>query len=132
MVVRNQTKTKCSTREFVIPEPLAEILESCKNKKGYIIHGKDETKPAPFSTLRRMYKAAFKTLGIEGYDNHDWRATFGTQLKDAGISSAQVADLMGHADTRMVETTYAPTRHESIMKHKYTVNKISSWAQPVP
>ena len=131
-IVREKTKTKSSTREFVIPEPLAVILESCVNRNGYIIHGKDKTKPAPFSTLRRTYQSAFKKLSINGYDNHDWRATFGTQLKDAGISSAQVADLMGHADTRMVETTYAPTRHESIMKHKYTLNKINSWAPPVP
>ena len=131
-IIRNKTKTKSSTREFVIPEPLAQILESSRNKKGFIIHGKDETKPVPFSTLRRLYRAAFKQLGVEGYDNHDWRATFGTQLKEAGITSAQVADLMGHADTRMVETTYAPTRHESIMMHKNTLNKLNSWFQPVP
>ena len=124
-VIRDKTKTKYSTREFIISEPLAEILKPFVKKTGFIIHGRDESKPVPLSTLKRIYLNAFKILNINGYDNHDWRATFGTQLKDAGISSAQVADLMGHADTRMVETTYAPTRHESIMKHKNTLNKIN-------
>ena len=131
-IVRNKTKTIKSTREFIIPEPLFEILKPYEREEGYIIHGKDEAKPAPISTLKRTYKAAFKTLGITDYDNHDWRATFGTQLKEAGMTSAQVADLMGHADTRMVETTYAPTRHEGIMKHKNTLDKMNSWFQPTP
>lgn len=123
-VVRNKTKTKHSTREFIIPEALAEILEPCVKESGYVIHGKDPDKPAPFSTLRRLYKDAFKKLGISEYSNHDWRATFGTQLKELGLTSAQIADLMGHADTRMVEKTYAPRRHEGIMKHKDAVNNL--------
>jgi len=126
-VIRNKTKTKYSAREFIIPEPLYEILKPCEKKEGFIIHGRDADKPAPISTLKRIYTRAFRTLGIEGYDNHDWRATFGTQLKEAGMTSAQVADLMGHADTRMVETTYAPTRHEGIMKHKNAINQLNSW-----
>ena len=84
------------------------------------------------STLRRTYKSAFKELGISDYDNHDWRTTFGTQLKEAGITSAQVADLMGHADTRMVEKTYAPTRHEGIMKHKNTLERINGGTATAP
>lgn len=36
-----------------------------------------------------------KLLGIEGYNNHDFRTTFGTQLKENGMTSAQVADLLG-------------------------------------
>lgn len=126
-VIRNQTKTKKSTREFVIPEALASILEPCARDSGYIIHGKDPSQPAPISTLKRTYSKAFNALNIKGWDNHDWRATFGTQLKEAGMSSAQLADLMGHADTRMVETTYAPTRHEGIMKHKYAINSLNKW-----
>jgi integrase len=66
-------------------------------------------------------------LSIIGYDNHDWRATFGTQLKELGLTSPQVADLMGHADTRMVERIYAPRRHEGIMKHKDSINLINQF-----
>lgn len=123
-VVRNKTKTIHSTRDFIIPDALADILRPLAQPHGFVIHGKDPEQPAPFSTLRRLYKSAFKALGITEYSNHDWRATFGTQLKESGLTSAQVADLMGHADTRMVETTYAPSRHEGIMKHKYAVNNL--------
>ena len=33
---------------------------------------------------------------------------------------------MGHADTRMVETTYARTRHEGVMKHRKTLETLNS------
>ncbi len=45
-----------------------------------------------------------------------FRTTYGTQLKESGMSSALVADMMGHADTRMVETVYARTREEGILE----------------
>jgi len=124
-VVRDKTKTRKSTREFLIPDPLADILKPLAKESGYVIHGRNEDEPASLSTLRRIFRPAFKELGITDYNNHDWRSTFGTQLKDTGMSSAQVADLMGHADTRMVETTYAPTRHESLMKHKTLINQLA-------
>lgn len=129
-VIRNRTKTKASRRHFIIPEALVEILEPLQQPCGYIIHGEDPEAPAPFSTLRRTYQKAFKTLGLVGLcDNHDWRATYGTQLKEANLSSAQVADLLGHADTRMVETIYAITRHEGIMKQKDLVNALNPYAK---
>ena len=46
-------------------------------------------------------------------------------MKESGKSSAQVADLMGHADTRMVERVYARTRHEGVMKLRKDVERIS-------
>ena len=129
-VLRDKTKTKHSTRDFILPEALIEILRPFQQASGFVIHGRDPESPAPFSTLRRVYQGAFKALGIYGvYDNHDWRATFGTQLKDSGLTSAQIADLLGHADTRMVETTYAPTRHQSIMKHENLLNALNPYAR---
>ena len=124
-IVRKCAKTEKSIRDFIIPDQLAEILRPCAKKSGYIIHGRDPNQPASISTIKRLYKNAFKLLGIENYNNHDWRATFGTQLKESGLTTAQVADLMGHADTRMVETVYAPNRHEGIMKHKNTLNMLN-------
>lgn len=124
-VVRNCAKTKASIRDFILPDPLIDILRPCAKKSGYIIHGRDPDRPASYSTIKRIYSNAFKLLNISNYDNHDWRATFGTQLKESGLTSAQVADLMGHADTRMVETVYANTRHEGIMKHKNALNMLN-------
>ena len=124
-ITRDKTKTKHSARDFIIPDKLMEILKPCAKKSGFIIHGEDPNLPIPPKSFQRMYKSVFKTLGISGYNNHDWRATFATQLKEYGLTSAQVADLMGHADTRMVEKVYAPRRHEGIMKHKYSINMIN-------
>lgn len=124
-VVRDCAKTESSIRDFILPDPLIEILKPCARKAGYIIHGRDPNQPASCSTIKRIYSKAFKLLNISNYNNHDWRATFGTQLKESGLTSAQIADLMGHADTRMVETVYATARHEGIMKHKNAVNMLN-------
>ena len=124
-IIREKTKTKHSTRDFIIPEALYAIMAPLAKPSGFVIHGRDPESPAPFSTLRRTYRAGFQACGLgNNYTNHDWRATFGTQLKESGLTSAQVADLLGHADTRMVETTYARTRHEGVMKHKNAVNSL--------
>ncbi len=129
-IIREKTKTIHSTRDFIIPDALKDILEPLQRESGYVIHGRDPEVPCYHATLRRTYRNAFKTLGIyKLYDNHDWRATFGTQLKEANLSSAQVADLLGHADTRMVETIYAVTRHQGIMKHQDLLNSINPYAR---
>ena len=124
-VIKDTPKTKHSIRDFIIPQPLAAILEAVSDKHGFIIHGRDPQDPVSLSTFRRMYHSAFRKLGISEYNNHDWRTTFGTQLKEAGMTSAQIADMLGHADTRMVETVYARARHEGIMKNKNTVEMLN-------
>lgn len=121
-----QPKSKTSIRTFIIPQALAAILEPCRQERGYIIHGEDTEKPACYSRVQRTSRKAFEALGIKGkYCNHDWRATYGTQLSEKGATSKNVADLMGHADSRMVETVYAKTRHESVMKQRETVEKLN-------
>ena len=82
--------------------------------------------PWCYSRATRTWKSAFKNLGIVGYTNYDFRSTFGTQLKESGVSSAIVADLMGHADTRMVETVYARTRHEGVMKNLDLLERLNA------
>lgn len=74
-----------------------------------------------------MYRRAFSKLKIKGrFDNHDFRTTFGSQMKEMGLTAAQVADLMGHADTRMVETVYARARKSGIMKQRDAIESINS------
>ena len=110
-------KSEASKRTVYIPEPLLKILESVKDKRGYLVHAiRNKENPIPESSWKRLIKSGFTNLGISGCTPYDFRATFATQCKESGITSAQVADLMGHADTRMVETVYAKTRHQSVMK----------------
>ena len=67
-----------------------------------------------------LEKQKVKKIGKTSTILHD------TQLKESGLSSAIVADLMGHADTRMVETVYARTRHEGVMKQLEAVEAINA------
>lgn len=125
-VIKPMPKTQYSQRTFLIPMPLKVLMEPFVREDGYVIRGENADSPASFSTAQRTYRKAFKALGLTGkYNNHDWRTTFGTQLKESGMSSATVADLMGHADTRMVETIYARTRHEGVMKQQETLDKMN-------
>lgn len=125
-VVKETPKTEASERVFIIPQPLKELLEPCARESRFVIHGRKPDEPASLSTAKRTYEAVFAALGIKGrFDNHDWRTTFGAQLKDAGLTSAQGADLMGHADTRMFETVYARVREEGVLKHRGILEKIN-------
>lgn len=127
-VVKDSPKTETSERTFIIPAALKQILLPHRKAGGYVIHGEGEYSPVSYSTFQRTYYGAFKKLGIYGkYSNHDWRSTFGSQLKEQGMSSALVADLLGHADTRMVETTYARTRHEGVMKQRQAVENLNAF-----
>ena len=48
-------------------------------------------------------------------------------LKKMAIYISIVADLLGHADTRMIETTYARTRHEGIMKQRNAIEALNAF-----
>lgn len=125
-IIRHCGKTRKSLRTFIIPPPLKDILLPLAKESGFICHGRNPDEPMSHKTMQRTYTEAFKLLGIKGkYNNHDFRATFGTQLKENGVSSAIVADLMGHSDTRMVETVYARTRHEGIMKQRSIIEALN-------
>ena len=119
-------KSKESQRTFTIPKALASILEPCQQEHGYVIHGENTDIPACYSRCQRTSRRVFEKLGIKDkYCNHDWRTTYGTQLVEMGTTSKTAGDLMGHADSRMVERIYGRSRHEGIMKQRETVEKLS-------
>lgn len=107
-------KTETSSRTIILAQPLCDILRTSPKKSGYLF---GDNEPLCYASYRRLRRSCFGQLKIEGYSNYDFRTTFGTQLKENGMTSAQVADLLVHADTRMVETVYARRRHEGIMKN---------------
>lgn len=123
-------KSETSQRTVYIPAPLFSILSSVPDteRNGFVVHAdKDKTKPIPEKTWQRTINRIFTFLGIKGkYSPHDFRATYATMFKESGMTSAQVADLLGHADTRMVETIYARNRHQSIMKQGRAIESMFS------
>ena len=122
-VTREKTKTKHSTRDFIIPDRLMDILKPCAKQSGFIIHGENPNLPIPPKSFQRMYKTVFKELGISKYNNHDWRATFATQLKEYGLTSAQVADLMGHDSIETTRIYLRKTNEEQMM----IINNVVVW-----
>ena len=115
-------KTAHAARTVLLPKALVDILRPEQQPRGFILGG---DKPWCYSHKTQVSKRALAHLRLEGYSDADFRTTFGTQIKEYGKTSAEVADLMGHADTRMVERVYARTRHEGVMKHLYAVEKIT-------
>lgn len=97
-------------------------MKPLRKEKGFLFGG---DAPWCYATMNRRVYQGKKLLGIQGFNNHDFRTTYGTQLKESGMTSAQVADLMGHADTRMVETVYARAREEGIKKRRGDLEKMN-------
>lgn len=59
------------------------------------------------------------------FSSYDFRTTYDTELCEAGLTSKQDGDLMGHADTCMVETVYARSREEGILGQLDFLNQLN-------
>ena len=59
-------------------------------------------------------------IGIEPVCLTDLRRTFGSWLKQAGVDSRRIADLMGHTSTTMVDRVYGqldlPAYRDAVLK----------------
>ena len=115
-------KTEKSGRTILIASTPKSILTSMMRSNGFILGGES---PWCYSHKERVRKRAFEHLGIVGFTPYDFRTTFATQAKESGQTSAQVADLLGHKDTRMVEHIYARTRHQSVMKQLEAIERLN-------
>lgn len=131
-VVVKDTKTPYSVRGALLPKVLIDILERVRNKRGYLIHGRDPEAPIPYSGWQRTYRKMQDLLDIRGkYCNYDLRTTYATEMIEEGYSSALTAKMMGHKDSRMVETVYAQTRKRGITQMRDRVEaKNSAYAKP--
>lgn len=127
-VVNATGKTENAKRLVILPQACKDILARYQKASGYVLHGKDENAPMPYSTWDKFTaSASLKQLGIYGkYSSYDFRSTFCTNLLESGATSKQAADLMGHGDTRMVETVYAPARQEGIMKLQGMIEQMNA------
>lgn len=122
--ISDSGKTINSIRTIPLTLPVVQILQAATCKEGYVL-GRDT--PLCYSTHQRTCNHAFKELGIKGkFSSYDFRTTYATELCEAGLTSKQVGDLMGHADTRMVETVYARSREAGVMQHLDFLNKLNS------
>lgn len=125
-VIYDSGKTQAAIRTVVLPEAVIVLLAPAAQNHGYVIHGRSDEEPVRYSTYRRTYQQALNHLGLKGKcTSYDFRTTYATELCEAGLTSKQVADKMGHRDTRMVEQVYARTRHEGVMTGTEVLDKLN-------
>lgn len=123
-VVQEGGKTELSVRPINLVPDVVAVLRQVENKTGYVVHGKDHMSPCPRTTYVKTYTAAFRQLGIEGYVPYDFRTNFATECCEQGFTAKQTADLMGHADTRMVEKVYAKRRSEGVIQYREALSRM--------
>ncbi len=92
------TKTERSERVVPLHPMLAAVLESQSNRSGHIA--------GEWLNARRDLARACKRAGIERVSPNDLRRTFASWLKQQGVDSYVVAQLLGHTTARMVELVY--------------------------
>lgn len=103
MVLIRGTKRKTRFREvpIVLPEARA-MLSYCLARA----LGEGGLLFQPWPSHRRTIRKACKRAGIERCSPNDLRRTFGSWHRAAGVSVDRIAKMMGHNDSRMLETVY--------------------------
>ncbi len=68
----------------------------------------------PWPNVVRDLSEVCAALGIPRVTPNDLRRTHANWLRDAGVDLASIADVLGHTDSRMVETVYGKLRPEQL------------------
>jgi integrase len=92
------TKTDARPRDVPIAEPLRPWLLAARHAAG-LLFGR-------WKNVQRDLGEYCEKAKIDRVTPNDFRRTFASWLKQGGVDSRVVADLMGHASTRMVDQVY--------------------------
>jgi integrase len=103
------TKTEGAARTIPVPDIFLPLLDRALRDAP----GKDVLVDK-WSNARRGILRACKRAKIEPVTWNDLRRTFGSLLRQADVYNADIAKLMGHADTKMVDRVYGQTTPESL------------------
>lgn len=99
------TKTAGSWRWIPLHPALRRELQKTERGTGPIV--------GPWPNVRRDLANACKRAGIARVTSNDFRRTFASWMKQAGIDSKAVASLLGHTSSRMVDLVYGHLNDES-------------------
>lgn len=109
------TATKNSDPFVIVPNDVAmNVIDSCRGDHDeFVFVYTDEKKgldPDRMDRLNsRAYRKARKRANLEQVRIHDLRHTYGSRLRDAGVSEEDRAVLMGHSTASMPSHYAAPT-----------------------
>lgn len=98
-------KTKGARRTLAIPPDVAALLERHTAADGLLFLATDSGPVWP-STMRTELEAACERARINRVTPNELRHSAATLLADSGLAPHQVADLLGHRSTRMVDDVY--------------------------
>jgi integrase len=103
------TKTEGARRVVPIAPELADVLREVL--AGDVVR---DRLFATWSNIRRDLAAACRRAGIARVTPNDLRRTYATWLWKGGMSPAEIARLLGHRDSRLVERVYGQLRAEDL------------------
>ena len=70
----------------------------------------------PVKSIKKGFKAATQEAGLSGVSPHVLRHTAAVHMAEAGISMDEIAQYLGHSDSRITASTYARYSPEHLRK----------------
>jgi len=121
-------KTKGSVRSIGLAAPMVDILRNHRHKQGDLRVGEPRGTeplvefvftsrsglPIDPANLRSLCRAVATGAGLGHLSPYDLRHSATSLLSEAGVRNEELADLLGHVDTRMVERHYRHRLSESV------------------
>lgn len=107
-----ETKTRAGNRSIILVDEAVEILRMIQSyhichryDSDYVAYdGNDEV--AMVRSLDRTLRRLVKDLDIPAFNSHKIRKTLATKLHNGGVSSREIADMLGHSDISTTERNY--------------------------
>lgn len=98
-------KNKFSIRVIALPDDVVGVARLLEGGEGLLFTAADGGPLWP-STVRAELAQAAERAGLHRVRPHELRHTAATMMRDAGLTPEEVADILGHRSTRMVEEVY--------------------------
>lgn len=115
-------KSKSADRAVGIIEPLAQILEQCPCKEGFVVGG--GTAPISEMTYKRTWERICKQLDTGfHFTAHVLRHTFATYGAD-GLSLKEMQVILGHSDIQTTGNIYVHAQPEKVQKNREAINAV--------
>jgi integrase len=95
------------------PSLRAALLEA---KRGSLSDYVVEWAGGPVRSIRKGFKAAAIDAGLHDVSPHVLRHTAAVHMAEAGIPMDEIAQYLGHSDTRITASTYARYSPEHLRK----------------
>lgn len=107
-----ETKTRAGNRSIILVDEAIEILRMIQSYHHYKRFDSDyvaydgNSEVAMVRSLDRTLRKMEKDLNIPVFNSHKIRKTLATKLHNGGVSSREIADILGHSDISTTERNY--------------------------